>query len=158
MEIETENLIKKGFNNITVEILKELAKHFSVLDANYSCMRAEGPYGTQAFIVVQAPIFIIGIKDKISQKIIGRTLLIPVKIEAGWFIELKNTYEIGQEYTKEFIKKTNKAIGEEIIKKEYIGGEFPLTQTVIKKLDHWFWRDETKIGDNKGRKVWLKTV
>ena len=148
----------------SVEIFKEPEEYFGAMDKGDSCMRVEGGKAYGALTIAQGPIFIIGIKDKFK-KIIGRSLLIPVKDEKGkWRFELNNTYGLGEKEIEDFAKKIEKTLKKEkkdyykgtdkiiVKKKELSQGELPKTKTTSFSQNPKFWRDSV-WGDVELKKV-----
>ena len=123
----------------TVEILKNPEEYFGAMDMEPSCMRVGGVFEKDVTAIAQGPILILGVKNS-SGKIIGRSLLIPIKErrhegdkEGKYRFELKDTYGIGKAHIEYFAKKMEqelrnrikdyyKGVGE-IITKDTVGGD-----------------------------------
>ncbi|RLI90717.1 MAG: hypothetical protein DRO95_05645, partial [Candidatus Altiarchaeales archaeon] len=131
-----ERVIKSA----TVEILKKPEEHLSAANHPQSCMRPEGTISHGAITITQAPILIIGIKDS-QGRIVGRSLLIPVKTKDGWKFELKDVYGSGREYIEEFARRIEERIGEGRVSKTPIEGKLPKSKKLgsTRKLN--FYRD-----------------
>lgn len=96
-----ENKEDGGSNIESVEIIKNCEEYLSAMNIDPSCMRVGGGREEGALSIAQGPIMIIGVKNK-ENRIIGRSLLIPLKKGDGWEFELKRPYGEGGEAIAEF--------------------------------------------------------
>jgi hypothetical protein len=142
----------------TVEALKSSEEYFGAIDIEPSCMGAGGIFENFAMVVTQAPILILGVKNN-SGKIIGRSLLIPIKErryegdeEGKYRFELKDTYGMGKAHIKDFVKKMEqelrnktkdyyKGVGE-IITKDTVEGDLAKSKKTPSMGKLEFYRDD----------------